>query len=92
VGVVLYRRVSNQWQRRRPPEDACGRQERMPFSGRSALVSMMQAADFRYGYDLPRFRWLDGSPVRCVLLKTQVRSAPMIIAAESFEMTIQGER
>jgi hypothetical protein len=52
-----------------------------PLRG-ATFVAMMQSTDLGDRHNLACTRWLDRSFVRCVLLKTQVRTVAMIIVAE----------
>lgn len=52
------------------------------FLSGTTLVAMMQPTDLGDCHNLTGIHRLNWSPVRRVLLKTQVRAAPMIIIAE----------
>jgi hypothetical protein len=64
-----------------PYETATTSSRASPLSG-ATFVAMMQSTDLGDRHNLACTRWLDRSFIRRVLLKTQVRAAPMIIIAE----------
>ncbi len=61
---------------------------KMPLCG-AALVTMMESADFRHRNNPPHVSRLDRARNRRVLLPSQVRPAPMIVAHETLQVTGQ---
>ena len=59
-------------------------------SGRTPLVTVVKAIDFRGSDDATEFRRLHRPHLRRVLAESQMRSTSMIIGGERFHLPVQG--